>query len=334
MKILLIRFSSLGDIVLTEPVIRNIKISYPKSEIHYLTKPVFAQVVKRFENVDKIWFWKDKRKLIKSLRSEKFDIVIDLHQKLNSFIVKKSINGKKTITYEKKHFLRKMIINKMTSQKIDSVVNLYLDSLKKINIKYKKIAPKIIAENSLKNIEIFDSYGIPRNRSLIAIFPGATHKTKQYPIDCLATFLDNVPSAWLCHFVIMGNHSEKELATRILAKTKNNITDLTGVFNIEQLIDFMGEMDGFITNDSGPMHLAAALQKPQIAIYGATHPKLGFRPLNKKAVILKSEIKCQPCSLHGSKQCPKKHFSCMRSISSEQLFQTFKEMLETDIWGF
>ena len=162
-----------------------------------------------------------------------------------------------------------------------------------------------------------------KSHILVGIFPGSQHLTKQYPIERIVNFLLEIPSEWNCKFLIMGDWKDKHHAIHIKTLSELKIFDLTGAFNIGQMIAAISLCDIILTNDSGPMHIAAALKKPQIAIFGATHPKLGFRPLNTKAITLQANIRCQPCSLHGGKSCRRSNLYCFRNIPSTDVFEKF-----------
>ncbi len=326
MKILIIRLSSLGDIVLTQPVVKVLREVYPEAQIDFYTKKQFVDLVTVFGCVDDILVWEKENFTSGSCRMlsfrNKYDIVIDLHSKLNTFIIKKIINAKKTVTYNKKHLLRRLIIKKLTEKEVTSTVELYFSALRKLGI-YKEFSfPELVPKDeNLPNFKNLASF------TKIAIFPGAIHKTKQYPIGQLAEFIDSIPAEWNCKYIVLGSKSEKELSEKLQEQTETELIDLCGKFNISELISAINLCDVIISNDSGPMHIAAALKKPQIAIFGATHPKLGFAPLNEKAVILKADLPCQPCSLHGSKKCSKGHFRCMKEISPDMLKQNLKKIL-------
>ncbi|MDP8269620.1 MAG: lipopolysaccharide heptosyltransferase II [Candidatus Tenebribacter davisii] len=324
MKILFIRLSSLGDIVLTQSAVQAVHSKYPDAKIHYLTKSVFAPIVEMFNCVDEIHYWEKKYSLLKDIRKIKFDVAIDLHAKFNTFIIKSFINAKRNITYNKKHLLRRQIVNRKTDKVISSTVSLYFNALKKIGIDSKIAEPKLFTTKSIKMPEKFQ---ISKHVKNIGLFPGALHKTKQYPIEQLAEFINSVPDAWNCRFIIFGSEAELDLADKLDSLTKSIILDLCGKLTLQQLVTAIDKMDVLITNDSGPMHIAAALKKPQIAIFGATHPKLGFAPMNRKAIVLSADLSCQPCTLHGGEKCPKKHFKCMRSISSEQIINSLNSII-------
>ena len=323
-KILVIRLSSLGDIVLTQSVVQALRNEFPDAQVHYLTKRVYLPIVEMFNCVDEIHYWENKYSLLKNLKILKFDLAIDLHSKFNTFIIKCFISAKRTVTYTKKHLLRRRIVKKRTNKTISSTIALYFTALKKIGLESKVSAPNLFPANNEVMPEIFPASD---KIKYIGLFPGALHKTKQYPVDQLAEFIDSVPTEWNCQFLTFGSKVEKYLGNELNSLTKTNIIDLCGKLDLQQLVFAINKMDAVITNDSGPMHIAAALQKPQIAIFGSTHPKLGFAPMNEKAIMLFADLPCQPCSLHGGKKCPIKHFNCMKSIAAEQILNSLKIIL-------
>jgi heptosyltransferase-2 len=333
-KILIIRLSSLGDIVLTEPICQKLKDNFPEAEITFITKPMFKKLAAGFRSVDKVILWKDKPNLLLSLKKEKYDLVIDLHDKLSSWLIR-WFSGSKTVVYRKQHFLRKRMIKHLTKVRIYSTVDLYASVFEKLSIDQEWHFPKLIPNPKLdkKINEVFLNFSVNRKETLIGIYPGASFETKRYPLAYLIKFINMVPDSWNCRFVLLGSNADKPDAVKIYKSVNKKVIDLTGVFKIHELPNAMNEIDGFITNDSGPMHIAAALEKPQIAIFGATHTKLGFRPLNNNAVIIQNELHCRPCHLHGSDTCPKGHFHCMLQITPETLFKEFKKLYEENILG-
>lgn len=308
----------MGDVVLTQPVAAILRKKYPQARLHYITKKAFLPLVHDFGCIDQIHIWEDYKSYAKLRKLHKigFDLIVDLHNKLNTFLIKNIVNGKRTATYSKKHNLRRRIVQHKTSTTISSTVELYLSALRKsgleVQLQFPRLFPKI-AENDI--IQKLKESG----KILIGIFPGALHNTKQYPVQQMADLI--CQSSPNYKFVLLGAPNELELARELILLSKPDVINLCGKMKISELINAINTLDVIISNDSGPMHIAAALQKPQIAIFGATHPKLGFAPLNKNAVVLKADLDCQPCSLHGSKQCPLKHYNCMKSIKSSQIIE-------------
>ncbi|MCF7857696.1 MAG: lipopolysaccharide heptosyltransferase II [Candidatus Cloacimonetes bacterium] len=323
-KILIIRLSSLGDIVLTQSAVQAIRDEYPQAQIHYLTKKEYAPIIEMFNCVDQIHYWEKKRSLLIQLRKIRFDLTIDLHSKFNTLIIKCAVNAKKTITYKKQHWLRLKIVKKLTNRTISSTVELYFSVLRKLQIEAKVFAPRLYLSGSF---ELPEPSSKLTEKKMIGLFPGALHNTKQYPIQKFAEFIDSVPAEWNCEFVIFGSDKEKQIADQLEFITKTKLIDLCGQLDLIKLINVISKLDVVITNDSGPMHIAAALSRPQIAIFCSTHPKLGFKPLNKNAITLSSDISCQPCSLHGNKACPLKHYNCMKEITPSQILDSLEYIL-------
>jgi len=283
-KILILRMSSLGDIVLTEPIVRNIRSLYPNAVIDYLTKPVFAPIIRAFESVNNIYFWNDKISLILSLRKQKYDLIIDLHDKLNTFLIKAFVPAKNKITYNKKHLLRRKIVSKKTDKKIDSTLDLYATIFPKIKKEFVKHIPQLHPEKKyLRKVkDEFLQIKIPL-KQLIGVFPGATHATKCFPKEKFVEIINSFPER---HFILFGSNKEMEICNYIEQHSETKIHNFVGKFNIGELINAVDLLEIVISNDSGPMHLAAALQKKQITFFGATHTDLGMEVINVLKTIL------------------------------------------------
>jgi len=328
-KILIIRLSSLGDVVLTQPVVEVLKDNYPHISIDYLTKPAYIEVVKAFGDIDHIYLWKDKKKVIHQLNKNRYDFIIDLHDKTNTFFIKRFVRAGRKITYRKLHWRRWLITKKIIKSSNPLMVNLYLAVLKKVGLVKKDIFPHLQVDDAhhSKIERVLREIGINKDHRVIGIFPGTLHQTKQYPVEKFVDFVNMVPLEWNCKFLALGSSAEKKLCCELARKTNSKVIDLGGAFTLGELIYLISSLNAVISGDSGPMHITAALKIPQIAIFGATHPRLGFPPLNQAALICSTEIKCQPCSLHGQEKCPLKHFNCMNKLSPVLIKDFLREIL-------
>ncbi|MDD3049948.1 MAG: glycosyltransferase family 9 protein [Candidatus Cloacimonetes bacterium] len=334
MNIILLRLSSIGDIVLTEPIIKQLKTHFPDSHLTFLTKKSYVDLLSSFSGIDQIIGWDGKISSIKSI-DRKFDLVIDLHKKLNTFMISLFLKKKRIVRYDKKRKLRKQIIRKTTNDVIDSTLILYASIFENLNLSFKFSNPTIIPiDSSQKKInKLFIDYGVNPEGNILTIYPGASYNTKKYPVEYLSDLINMIPEEWHFQIIIHGGHQDKREAVEIKRRCKSKVVDMCGATAIAETIALISASSAIISNDSGPMHIAAALNKPQIAIFGATHTKLGFRPLNEKAIVLQSNICCQPCSLHGGTICPNGHFNCMRTITPELLLENLQHLTEKFIWG-
>ncbi|HPR18853.1 MAG TPA: glycosyltransferase family 9 protein, partial [Candidatus Cloacimonadota bacterium] len=153
-------------------------------------------------------------------------------------------------------------------------------------------------------------------------------KTKQYPLEQMAQVINALGERY--NIFLLGSPDERNLISLLRQIIDVPVHDLCGKLSVSELIVFLFSIDLVISNDSGPMHIAAALHKPQIAIFGATHPKLGFAPMNDKAIILKADLNCQPCSLHGSETCPLGHLDCLKTKTATEVIKSV-EMVSSQI---
>ncbi|MCB5251424.1 MAG: glycosyltransferase family 9 protein [Candidatus Cloacimonadaceae bacterium] len=312
MNILILRLSSLGDIVLTQPVCAWLRERYPEARIDYMVKEQYLELIPLMGCALNPLSYQKSLKAHRELKKENYDLVIDLHAKLSTWLIRNAAQGRKSAVYNKERSKRQKIVRGNRQLSICSTVILYKSALDKVFDQVNLQSPRLYPP---ADIALLALEAAPSKR--ILIFPGAKHNTKRYPSRYYKLLIDISPKPW--QYIILGSPGEAALCAEI-AKG-NQALNMAGKYSFTQILALMQSADWVLSSDSGPMHLAAALQRPQIAIFGATHPRLGFAPLNPNARILAADISCQPCSLHGSESCPQQHFKCMHSIKAEQILQ-------------
>ena len=320
MKILIIRLSSLGDVILAQPVVSALRNRFPGAEITFCAKPAYAGLVRMMGQgievleYEKNLFWH------LALRKRRFDLVLDLHGKLASWLIRVLAPAPRKAVYGKQRRLRRMIVAGKSNKSIASTTGLYFSALDKLGLGGDKIATPVLTPPAHMKVE-----GLPEGPApLIANFPGAAHATKAWPTNQYREFLD------LCggsrRIILLGSAADSQMAEHI-AQGHPEAANLCGKFDFERLAGVLAQCDLVISGDSGPMHLAAALNRPQIAIFGGTHPSLGFAPQNDRAVVLCADLDCQPCSLHGLERCPQGHFNCMKLVTPQLVCETAAKLL-------
>lgn len=323
-KVLVIRFSSIGDIVLTTPVLRCLKVKYPDADIHFLTKKSFTSVITSNPYVSKvIGIEKEVGEVSEILKKEGYDFVVDLHKNIRSrqvkSVVKSASNSFSKFNWEK-WLLTNFKINKMPDVHI---VDRYLETVKDLGVK-----------NDLKGLDFFidskNEVSNPPFLNYIALVIGAAHATKALTINKMVEVVNSLN----VNFVLIGGPGEKEKAGKVIAKAQNkNIFNACGSFNIEQSASLLKQSKCVITPDTGMMHIASALEKPVISVWGNTVPEFGmypYIPQNKSIVhiIEVEELKCRPCSKIGHPTCPKKHFNCIEHIDVQAIKNTAEKYLD------
>jgi lipopolysaccharide heptosyltransferase II len=314
-KILIIRFSSIGDIVLTTPVIRCVKQQLEDCEIHYLTKRSFKSILENNPYITKLHLIeKDVNEVIDDLRKENFDHIIDLHNNLRSLQVKLKLR-KPSTSFKKMNFKKWLIVRfKARNIFLPHVVERYLDAAKKLNIK-----------NDNKGLDYFiphtdeitlSTLPLSHQKGYIAFVIGAKHYTKQLPTEKIISICKKLNSP----IVLLGGKEDADRAAAIQAAVGENIFNACGKFNLNQSASFVKQAIKVISHDTGLMHIAAAFNKEIISVWGNTVPAFGFTPYlpakGSKIVEVK-DLPCRPCSKIGYAKCPQGHFKCMRDIDEE-----------------
>jgi len=327
LKILIIRFSSIGDIVLTTPVIRCLK-EQTNCQIHYVTKKQFSKVIQNNPYIDKLFLLEDGlNSLITSLKKEKYDYIIDLHHNLRSFIVKKRL-GVPSFSFNKIN-IQKWLISDFKINILPDVhiVDRYLDTCSSFNIVNDNKGLDFFIDKG-NEINISDLPGELHN-GYFSLVIGAKHNTKQLPEDMLSN---------LCHklrlpVILLGGKEDYEKGNKIISLMKqvstntNFVFNACGMYNIQQSASLVKQSEVVITHDTGLMHIAAALKKKIVSIWGNTIPEFGMYPYTSTEYkIFEVKLKCRPCSKIGYDKCPKGHFKCMRMQNIDEIVAACHQM--------
>jgi len=309
-KYLVIRFSSIGDIVLTSPVVRCLKQQVEGAEIHFVTKKKHAALVASNPYIHKVHtFSGNINELINELEKEQFDYVIDLHQNLRSNRIKSRLKIP-AFSFNKLNFQKFVLVQfKINKLPQKHIVDRYLETLSVFDVKNDgKGLDFFIPEN-----EGFDKSQLPPafKNGYVAFVIAGTYATKKLPADKITEICNhaNFP------IVLLGGKSETEAGEKIMRETNGNVHNLTGKISLNQSAGLVRDAKLVLTNDTGLMHIAAAFGKKILSFWGNTVPEFGMVPYHahpaSKIMEIKN-LKCRPCSKLGYKKCPRKHFRCMR----------------------
>jgi heptosyltransferase-2 len=317
-KILVIRFSSIGDIVLTTPIVRALKQQLKNVEIHYLTKKTNYSLLQNNKYIDKIHLLED-ADLLKKLRSNKFDYIVDLHNNLRTLKIKAML-GVKSKAFPKLNLKKFLLVN----FKINKLPNIHIVD------RYFEATSKLGVINDKKGLDFFlqeedfvspDALPLDFHDGYIAVVVGSKHFTKQMPLNLLAQICKGLEKP----IILLGDKTDYAKAYKIEKEIGSKVFNGCGAYNINQSSALIKNSLGVITADTGLMHIASALDKNIICLWGNTVMDFGMYPYraeNSQAQTYNFEIKnlsCRPCSKLGHKQCPKKHFKCMNDQNVEEI---------------
>ena len=320
MKFLIIRFSSIGDIVLTTPVIRCLKKQVPNAEVHFLTKEAYRGLVAYNPYIDKIQVLSSSWDLMMhQLQYEAYDYVIDLHHNLRTLRIKKALTTAKSFSFDKlnihKWLLTAFKINRLPDIHI---VDRYLATLKDFNVVndgqgldfFMSEKDKIIAKD------------LPMSHwcGYVGIVIGAALNTKKLPVHKLQELCRGIQFP----IVLLGGPEDRKAGEKIASVDDIKIYNACGKFSLSESADLINYAKVVVTHDTGLMHIAAAFKKPIISIWGNTVPAFGMGPYYGEAAISHqlSEViglRCRPCSKIGYNKCPKGHFKCMEMQDMDKI---------------
>lgn len=323
-NILIIRLSSIGDIVLTTPIIRCVRRQFPNSRIDFLVKENFKTVVEDNPHINNIiCYTDDQSNVLNKLSEVKYDFVIDLHKNIRS---KKIISALKAPfgNFPKLNFKKWLYTNfKINYLPKTSIVERYFMAVDALGVK-----------NDGQGLDYF----VPaKDRTQLEDIPlghwsgfvgaviGGAHGTKRMPVDNWKAFVD------LCQYpiVLLGGPEDKAIGDEIAQHNPGKVYNSCGKFNLNESADLIQRAKVIVAHDTGLMHIAAAFKKAIVSIWGNTAPEIGMFPyygyndlehnVAPQSIMISHKASCSPCSKIGYDQCPKKHFNCMTRMSAQEI---------------
>lgn len=323
MKALVIRFSSIGDIVLTTPVLRCFKQQLPDAQLQYLTKAANGTLLVNNPYIDKLhYLHKDLNDVIEELKKEKFDYIIDLHNNVRTMRIKKALKVKSYAFPKlnvKKWALTNLKINMMPDK---SIVERYFEAVIPLGVK-----------NDGRGLDYF----LPKGKELtnndipmshwsgyVAFVIGGSYNTKKLPVSQWRKLCELSPYP----IMLLGGPEDQYEGSEIASIDNIKIYNSCGKFNINESAELVKNARVVVSNDTGLMHIATAFKKPVISLWGNTTPEMGMFPyygynnlaerVTPLSVIVENKtLACRPCSKLGYNKCPKGHFKCMNDLSME-----------------
>jgi ADP-heptose:LPS heptosyltransferase len=311
MKLLVLRFSSIGDIVLTTPVLRCVKQQVPGVELHVATRDVFMDLVAPSPHVDKVHvLGNDLGDLIRRLKAERFDHIVDLHHNLRTWKVKRAL-GVPATSFPKLNIEKWLLVN-FSRDRMPRVhiVDRYMETVKHLGVK-----------NDNKGLELF----IPKDREVdlntlpemhrsgyVALAIGAAHATKRLPPFKLIELAQRIRGP----IVLIGGPDDQAVARMIADAVGARAFDATGKYDLLGSASVIRQARSVIAHDSGAMHVACAFHRPVVSVWGNTVPLFGMGPYQPQHpeqahTVEVPGLDCRPCSKIGHDKCPKGHFNCM-----------------------
>lgn len=321
MKVLIVRFSSIGDIVLTTPIVRCVKEQL-NAEVHYITKASYKSLLMHNPHIDQIFtIEKSIDEVLPQLKQENYDVLIDLHHNVRTLSLKKKL-GVQSYSFPKENFNKWLLVNlKVNKMPEAHVVDRYFEAVKPIGV-----------QNDLKGLDYFipqqdevDLSSLPGTfqTGYIAFAIGGQYQGKKLPEDRLIELCGKIKQP----LVILGG-KEDALIGKKLAEKFNHVYDACGKYTLNGSASLAKQSRIVLTHDTGLMHIASAFQKKIVSLWGCTTPDLGMYPYlpDPQSVIIQPDhLKNRPCSKLGNR-CKNGDFQCAREIDLDRVVHALNEL--------
>jgi len=324
-KYLVVRFSSIGDIVLTTPVIRCLKNQVQDARIHYVTKERFTPILSSNPYIDHIHSYSGNlNALISELKNEHFDYIIDLHHNLRSALLKSRIRII-SFSFPKLNVQKWLLVNLKINRLPDMhIVDRYFKTVRLFDVTNDNQGLDYFIQE--EDIVPLESLPVEFRKGYIAFAIGGLHTTKKLTAEKIIGICKTVDKP----VILLGGKDDTETGSEIAEEAGKTIYNACGTYSINQSASLVRQAELVITHDTGLMHIAAAFRKKIISIWGNTIPEFGMYPYHPdpaSVIIQVPNLSCRPCSKIGFDKCPKKHFKCINDIDIDRVVQIANDRL-------
>lgn len=322
-KVLVIRLSSLGDLLLTTPFVRSLKNQFPHLVIDFVVKEAYKDILINNPHINKLYIFKRGEKEIAGLKGilsvNKYDLMIDLQNNFRSSSLIKKLNGYKTVF--NKHTFLKFLLVKFKIDKLSSAPQIperYASTIEGLQLDPSGLDLFTDNEPDKKILE---------GKILIGFCPGSRHFTKMWPKEYFIA-LGNILIKNGFSIIILGGKSDEAICNELNFAIPGSVS-LCNNDDILQTAADMKLCKLIVCNDSGLMHAACAVGIPVVTFFGSTVKQFGFTPYkNKNSILENISLSCRPCSHIGRASCPKDHFKCMLQLTPQLAYKHIIELLE------
>ena len=340
-KIVIIRLSSIGDIILTTPLVRALRRKFPDGVIDFVVKERYIDLVRtnsHLSNViafDHTAGYNELRKLKKLIRKERYDLLIDLHKNFRSVYLRSGSGAARVVKYRKDYIKRALLVW-FGINRFDTVVPIYQRYFRaaaslEITPDDEGTELHVPEETSAHVRSILVKSGLQTDQQLVVLCPGAGFATKRWYPEGFAAVGDHFSRNRNTMIGILGSYEDKNVCEAVQRHMMARSVSFAGTFSLIETAALMKQSSIVITNDSGLMHIAQTQRKPVVALFGSTTRELGYYPFAEKSFVIEKNLDCRPCTHNGRKTCPKKHFKCMLDSTPDEVIEAAEQLFVSEM---
>jgi len=330
-SILAIRFSSIGDVLLTTPLIRAIRERYPAAHLAWLTKSAFAPLLSdnpRLNEVITLSPDQPLTSLAEDLRERRFTHILDLHGSLRTRMLRFLVPGRWS-RYQKYRLAREILIRykKNVYPRYAPVPERYFDAASSLGVKPDGGPPEFFLQGQAREDAAtwLATGGLSLERGLVAVAPGAAHNTKRWPAEYWRELVERLTALGFA-IVVVGGPEDLALGNAVAEAGGTLAANAAGKFGLQGTGALLARCQVVVSGDTGIMHMATGVNTPVVALFGPTVRAFGFFPYSTRAVVLERDLDCRPCTAWGTERCPLGHHRCLRDIAAGDVEQVVRRM--------
>jgi heptosyltransferase-2 len=338
MKILLIRFSAIGDIILTTPVIRVLKARFPEAQIDMVVKQEYTELVRTNPYLHKSYAFDKKTglpgllKLVEQVRATRYDLLLDLHRNLRSALLYWGGGAARRLRYRRPTLRRMLLVYGGINlyQEINPVPDLYFRPLKKLGLDNdgKGLELWITPEQQKKANTLLEESQVKEDEMLIGFSPMAAHTMKMWEAEGFIKLGQALVEEYNVRIIIFGGREDRARGEKIASAIPKTPVIACGKLSLMESAALIGRCHVLVTNDTGIMHMGVAMKRKIVAIFGPTTEELGFYPYSTEHIVISKNLDCRPCTAIGTNICKKGTHACMKRISYEEVFTAVEKFIK------
>ncbi len=335
-RILIIQTAFIGDVILSTPLVKFLRKTLPNSFISFLLIPETKNVLENNPHLNEVLVY-DKRKkrgigsflqIRTKIRERRFDLAVIPHRSLRSALLAYLSGIPERIGFDKSagsFLFTHKVVYPLNVHEVDRNLALLSDFSYHLTDTTPELFPSS-GDFSCARKLLFDS-GIREEDKIVGVAPGSVWATKRWLPVRFAEVSQLLMEKAGVKVVFLGSEDDRRLCQGIADMMKDKPAILAGKTDILQSAAIISFCEVILSNDSAPVHIASAMRRPVVAIFGSTIPEFGFAPYGKGHVVIQRKMDCRPCGIHGREKCPQKHFRCMKDITTEEVFQAILSRL-------
>jgi lipopolysaccharide heptosyltransferase II len=321
-NILAVRFSSIGDVLLTTPLLRALRHRYPAARITFLTRQPYAPLLSANPHVTRVIGLTRERtlsRLAAELRAQRFSHMLDLHDSLRSWALRTLVPGNWS-RYPKHRIARTVLIHTKRNIYRDSrpVAERYFLAARELDVRPDGEPPDLFWGPEVEQAVTgwLERANMAATVRPIALAPGAAHATKRWPLEHWRALIGRLLSQG-CHLVLLGGLEDVSLTTSLAGIAPARVLNAAGQFELQETAALLRRASALVSGDTGVMHMASAVGTPVVALFGPTVRPFGFFPYTRRAEVVELALGCRPCSSKGGPRCPLGHHRCLQEMTPE-----------------